>query len=238
MSKAFELLQNVEAERGTGVGPVPVNGHRVRASVVDQEEIARLIQRVFRIPDAPRSILFAGIDPGDGCTSICAAVAENLSATAQGSVCVVDGNLRNPSLHRYFDIPNSMGLAEALMQPGAIHNFAQNIAGTNLWVLPSGSGIAAAQSLVGSDGMRSRMAELNQSFDHVLIDSPALNRSADALSLGRLVDGMLLVLQSNATRRETARTVIANIRNANVNLLGAVLNKRTFPIPQNLYDRL
>jgi Mrp family chromosome partitioning ATPase len=82
------------------------------------------------------------------------------------------------------------------------------------------------------------MAELNQSFDHVLIDSPALNRSADALSLGRLVDGMLLVLQSNATRRETARTVIANIRNASVNLLGAVLNKRTFPIPQNLYDRL
>jgi Mrp family chromosome partitioning ATPase len=124
------------------------------------------------------------------------------------------------------------------MQSGSIHNFAQNIVGTNLWVLPSGSGVAAAQSLIGSDGMRSRMAELNQSFDHVLIDSPALNRSADALSLGRLVDGMLLVLQSNATRRETARTVIANIRNANVNLLGAVLNKRTFPIPQNLYDRL
>ncbi len=86
--------------------------------------------------------------------------------------------------------------------------------------------------------MRARMAELNQAFDHVLVDSPALNRSSDALVLGRMVDGLLLVLQSNATKRETARNVIASIRNANVNLLGAVLNKRTFPIPQNLYDRL
>jgi Mrp family chromosome partitioning ATPase len=236
LSKAFELLQSVEMERGTGVGPVPVN--RVRPSVIGQEEITRLIQRVFRVPDAPRSVLFAGIDPGDGCTSVCAATAENLASTAPGSVCVVDANLRNPSLHRYFEIGNSMGLAEALVQPGAIHNFAQHISGTNLWVLPSGSGIASAQGQLGSDAMRARMAELNQSFDNVLVDSPALNRASDALVLGRLVDGMLLVLQSNATRRETARTVIAGIRNANVNLLGAVLNKRTFPIPQNLYDRL
>jgi len=236
LSKAFELLQNVEMERGTGVGPVPVN--RVRPSVIGQEEITRLIQRVFRVPDAPRSVLFAGIDPGDGCTSVCAATAENLASTAPGSVCVVDANLRNPSLHRYFEIGNTSGLAEAIVQSGPVHNFAQNIPGTNLWVMPSGSGIATAQALLGSDGMRARMAELNQSFDHVLVDSPALNRASDALVLGRLVDGVLLVLQSNATKRETARTVIAGIRNANVNLLGAVLNKRTFPIPQNLYDRL
>ncbi len=236
LSKAFELLQNVEMERGTGVGPVPVN--RVRPSVIGQEEITRLIQRVFRVPDAPRSVLFAGIDPGDGCTSVCAATAENLASTAPGSVCVVDANLRNPSLHRYFEIGNSAGLAEALVQPGPVHNFAQHISGTNLWVVTSGSGIANAQGQLGSDAMRARMAELNQAFDHVLVDSPALNRSSDALLLGRLVDGMLLVLQSNATRRETARTVISGIRNANVNLLGAVLNKRTFPIPQNLYDRL
>ena len=236
MSKAFELLQNIEMERGTGVGPVPVN--RVRPSVVGQEEITGLIQRLFRVPDAPRSVLFAGIDPGDGCTSVCAATAENLAATATGSVCVVDANLRNPSIHQYFDISNDVGLAEAITQSGAVHNFARHLPGTNLWVLPSGSGSASAQALLGLDGMRARMTELNQAFDHVLVDSPALNRSSDALVLGRMVDGLLLVLQSNATKRETARNVIASIRNANVNLLGAVLNKRTFPIPQNLYDRL
>lgn len=234
MSKAFELLQNVEAERGTAMGPVPVNGHRARPSVVDEEEISRLVQRVFRAPDAPRSVLFAGIDPGDGCTSICTSAAENLATTVPGSVCLVDANVRNPSIHKRFEIDNTVGLAESLVQPGAIHNFARRVGGTNLWVLPSGSGTA----VTGSDGMRARMAELRETFDHVLVDSPALNRFPDATVLGRLVDGMLLVLQSNATRRETARTVIDSVRNANVNLLGAVLNKRTFPIPQNLYERL
>jgi succinoglycan biosynthesis transport protein ExoP len=238
LSKAFELLQNVEAERGTGLGPVPVNGHRTRHSVVDQEEIARLVQRIFRVPEAPRTLLFAAIDRGDGCTAICVAAAENLAATAPGSVCLVDANLRSPSIHKHFDIDNSVGLSEAILQPGAVHNFAQRMSGTNLWVLPSGSAFATNQALAGSDGMRARMAELRESFDHVLIDSPALNPSADAMALGRLVDGMLLVLQSNTTRRETARTVIDQIRGANVNLLGAVLNKRTFPIPQNLYARL
>ena len=238
MSKAFELLQNVEAERGTVIGPVPVNGHRARPSVVDEEEISRLVQRVFRAPNAPRTVLFASIDPGDGCTSICAAVAENLAASAPGTVCLVDANLRDPSIHRHFEMDNNLGLAEAIAQPGTIQNFVHRVGGANLWVLPSGSGLAAASALTSSEGMRARMTELRETFDYVLVDSTALSRSTDAVVLGRLVDGMLLVLQSNATRRETARTVIDSIRNANVNLLGAVLNKRTFPIPQNLYQRL
>jgi len=238
LSKAFDLLQNVEMERGAKIGPVPVNGHRVRASVVDQEEITRLVQRVFRDANAPRSVLFSAVDPGDGCSSICSATAETLAASAPGTVCLVDANLRNPSLHRHFEIENSVGLADAVLQPGSVQDFVQRVAGTNLWVLPSGASAAAAAVLAGSDGMRGRMAELREAFDHVLIDSPPLNRFPDAVVLGRQVDGMLLVLQSNATRKETARTLIESIRNAKVNLLGAVLNKRTFPIPQNLYDRL
>lgn len=236
MSKAFEMLQNIEAERGVTLGPVPVNGHRMRASVVDQEEISRLVQRLFRVPSAPRSVLFAGIDAGDGCSSICAAAAENLAATAPVSVCLVDGNLRNPSIHKMFELDNTSGLTQAVSQQGAIQNFTRRVAGTNLWVLPAGSG--SANALAGSEAMRVRIAELRETFDHVLIDSPAINRYPDAMAIGRMVDGLLLVLQSNATRRETARNVIDSMRSANVNLLGAVLNKRTFPIPQNLYERL
>ena len=236
MSKAFELLQNIEAEREMALGPVPVNGHRPRPNVVDQEEISRLVQRLFRAPGAPRSVVFAGVDAGDGCSSICAAAAENLAATAPGTVCLVDGDLRNPSLHKTFEMDNSVGLTQAITQQGAIQNFARRVAGTNLWVMPSGSPNASA--LAGSEAMRARIAELRETFQFVIVDSPAMNRFPDAIMLGRMVDGVLLVLQSNATRRETARNVIDSIRGANVNLLGAVLNKRTFPIPQNLYDRL
>jgi Mrp family chromosome partitioning ATPase len=117
-----------------------------------------------------------------------------------------------------------------------MRTFAQQIAGSNLWVLPSGSPESAGA--ISSEGLRSRMADLRNEFDYVLIDAPPANLYADAISLGRLSDGIILVLQSNTTRREAALKAKESFEAANVRLLGAVLNKRTFPIPQNLYDRL
>jgi Mrp family chromosome partitioning ATPase len=219
---------------------VPINGNGVRRNVVNSDEIARLVQRVFRTPDGvvPRVLVFAGVEPGAGCTSICAATAETLAAALPGTFCVVDANLRSPALHQYFNLENRVGLADAIVQAGPIRSFTQRVEGTNLWVLPSGSVKAGGNALVSSDALQARMVELRSEFNHVLIDSAPLNGYADAGMLGRISDGLLLVLQSNATRREAARNVIEGLKSSNVRLLGAVLNKRTFPIPQNLYNRL
>ena len=245
MSKAFELLQQVEREQGfagsaAAVAVAPTNGNGVRRNVVNSDEIARLVQRLFRTPDTvvPRVVVFSSVESGGGCTSICTAAAENLAAVAPGGFCIVDGNLRSPSLHHYFDLENRVGLADALVQAGPIQSFCQRVAGTNLWVLPSGSTPPDVNALLSSDALPARMAELRSEFNHVLVDSAPLNRASDAVLLGRASDGLLLVLESNATRRETARNIMESLKSSNVRLLGAVLNKRTFPIPQNLYDRL
>jgi Mrp family chromosome partitioning ATPase len=245
LSKAFELLQQVENERGfTGpaaaVAVAPVHRNGVRRNVINADEIARLVQRLFRTPDAivPRLVVFSAVEPGGGCTSICAATAETLSAVAPGTFCVVDANFRTPSLHEYFGLDNRNGLANALVQPGPIQSFAQRVPESNLWVIPAGSSNVEASTLFSSDALQARMAELRSEFNHVLVDAPPLNRYSDAIMLGRASDGMLLVLESNMTRREAARNVIDSVKSSNVRLLGAVLNKRTFPIPQNLYDRL
>lgn len=241
LSKAFELLQGLEREREISTAtPAPANGLRVSSSVVNQDEISGLVQRVFRSPDSDslRTVIFAGVETGDGCSSICTATAEGLARISPGTVCLVDGNFRDPSLHQHYQIDNRVGFAEAIMQPGPIRSFAQRIGDSNLWVLPSGSDTGNVQGLLNSEALRARLADLRSEFDHVLIDSPALSRGTDATLLGRLSDGMVLVLQSNTTKRETARNVTEGIRSANVRLLGAVLNKRTFPIPQRLYARL
>jgi len=56
--------------------------------------------------------------------------------------------------------------------------------------------------------------------------------------MGASTDGLVLVLKANSSRRETARGAIHDLRTAKVRVLGAVLNQRTFPIPQSIYDRL
>lgn len=88
------------------------------------------------------------------------------------------------------------------------------------------------------DLVRSRIAELREHFGYVLICAPPVNLSPDAILFGQFADGVVLVVKANSTRRATAVKVKESFEASNVRLLGAVLNDRTFPIPEALYRRL
>ena len=72
----------------------------------------------------------------------------------------------------------------------------------------------------------------------MIVDAPPMTRYADAIALGQLSDGIVLILEAESTRQEAARMAVENLRSSKVPILGAVLNKRTFPIPEGLYKRL
>jgi len=95
-----------------------------------------------------------------------------------------------------------------------------------------------APSLLTSERLKNRFTELRKEFDFVLVDAPPLSRYADAITLGQVTDGFVLVLEANATRREVAQMAADSLRAAQIRILGAVLNKRTFPIPSLLYKKL
>jgi len=88
------------------------------------------------------------------------------------------------------------------------------------------------------DALRRRIQELRGGFEYVLIDAPAVSLYSDAMVLGQAADGVALVIAEQDTRKENARHAVDELGKANVRVLGAVMNKRTFPIPQKLYDRL
>lgn len=249
MSKTFELLQRLEKEQElTAPAPVapPVLPPQVLFSGIPEErlermgteEVVKLVQRVFRAqgPEATRVVTFTGVDRGNGCSWICVSAALTLASQTQGTVCVVDANLRAPSLQRYFGLENRFGLAEAMTQTAPVRDFLQQNSKSNLWILTAG--VHSSPASLNSEALLARITELRSQFDYVLIDTPPANLYADALSLARFTDGVVLVLQSNTTRREAALKVKESFETARVRLLGAVLNKRTFPIPQALYDRL
>ena len=244
MSKNFELLRHAEKERElfrTSGSPeiAPANGNRPKTDVerlVREEEI-KLVQRVFLLPgtDAPRVVLFCGVDDSDGAGHICARASEILATQTGASVCVVETNPQLSVLHRHFRLDNLGGLSDALVESGPIREFAQRVAYTNLWVLPWGSAAAEWQTLLASDRLQSRTSELRAEFDYVLIDAPSATFCAGVVSLGRLADGAILVIKSESTRREAARRAKENLQAAKVRVLGAVLNDRKFPIPEALY---
>jgi capsular exopolysaccharide synthesis family protein len=257
MSKNFELMQqtgrgpavasNPISQRPLSASPTNGNGHRngsatatLNLDELAQEETLKLVQRVFLLQtgEPPRIVIFAGIDHGNGCSRVCARVAQMLAASILGKVCLVDANLRSPSLPEYFGMTNHYGLTDALLQDGPIASFAKQIGGGNLWLLSCGSLASDSANLLRSDRLKARLAEMRKEFDYVLIDTPPLSQYADAVALGQLTDGMVFVLEANSTRRESAIKVMENLRASQVQILGAVLNKREYPIPESVYHKL
>jgi hypothetical protein len=79
---------------------------------------------------------------------------------------------------------------------------------------------------------------LRSEFEHTIVDCPSLEESGDLLSVAPFVDGIILVIEANRTRREQPRQAEQHILAAGGKLLGHILNKRTYSVPQWLYRRL
>jgi Mrp family chromosome partitioning ATPase len=182
-------------------------------------------------------VVFAGVDHRDGCSQIAVSVAENLARIGLRTVCLVEANFRTPALPSIFGTTNHHGLTDAVLSEGPIRSFTKPV-GTNLWLLSSGALAGDSVNLLTSERIRARLAQLRSEFTFVIVDAPPLSRYGDAIAIGQLTDGLVLVLEAGSTRREAAQTVVADLRSARVPILGAVLNKRTYPIPEILYKRL
>jgi Mrp family chromosome partitioning ATPase len=207
---------------------------------LSHEELIKLIQRAFLLsePEGQRVVVFTGGQKGSGCSSILVGVGQILAAQTDRGVCLVDANVENPALHLCFGVENLNGLTSALAEDRPLSNYLQRLRGGNLWLLPCGSNISRLHATLTAEKFQLRLAELRREFAYVLVDAPPVDGRADAVILGRLADGVVLVLEANVTRREVARIAKETFEAAQVRLLGAVLNKRTFPVPAWIYNRL
>jgi capsular exopolysaccharide synthesis family protein len=245
MSKHFELMQQLEKDQSFSSEPV---GTSVLSSQTKRssegrwanEESLRLVQQVFllRAQEPPHVVVFAGIEHGNGCSQIAASVAETLAKNSRRPVCLVEANFRSPRLPEMYGMTNHHGLTNALLEAGPISAYVKEVAHDNLWMLSSGTLAADSASLLNSDNLRGRLIELRQEFGFVIIDAPPLTRYSDAIVLGQLSDGLVLVIEADSTRREAASVATKTLQSSQVSILAAVLNKRSFPIPQKIYEWL
>src|SRR5437879_6419492 len=194
-----------------------------------REETIRLVRQLFFSGTViPQVVMFSAVEHGSGCTWVCAGVADTLAAHVDGLVCLVDANLRSPSLHRHYEIePGSKIVGEEFLY-APVRQKRREPSRSNLWLL-SGSPGTDSPAPQCFERLRSRIPELRKDFTYVLIDAPPVNAYADAAILGEVADGAVMILGANDTRREAALRARETLEAAGVRLLGAVLNKRTFP---------
>lgn len=179
----------------------------------------------FSTPDgAPSSMLVSSARPAEGKSTTAYAVALNLARVGK-RVLLIDGDLRNPSMHRVVGVDNERGMSNLLSGSSDLQSVVQRTRQDNLFFIPCGPLPPNPAELWGSDRLRQFLAEARTSFDHVVVDGPPVLGFADAPLLAASVGGVLFVLESRGTRRGQARGALRRLKVGRAHLLGAVLTK-------------
>jgi non-specific protein-tyrosine kinase len=179
----------------------------------------------FMAVDQPiKSILVTSPDPNVGKSTIAANLAV-VVAQANLTTIIVDADLRRPTLHKFFGIPNAGGLTNLLHSPMLeINGELRDTEIDNLRVITSGPLPSNPSELLGSRQMASLLQCLEQMADVVIFDSAPILAVADTAALASQVDGVILVIRAGRTRRDAVRLVIKSLLHVRAKIIGGVLN--------------
>ncbi len=153
-------------------------------------------------------------------------VAANLAAGLAGEgrrVLLMDGDLRAPSLHRFFDLDNGAGWSGASRQGQPLAQLCRPTRVEGLSLLCAGPKPENIGRLVESPALREMLAQARQEFDHVLLLGPPLLAASDSLLFGGQMGGLLLVARSCQTGRQELGQALELARGARLDLAGVVL---------------
>lgn len=141
-------------------------------------------------------------------------------------VVIVDTDLRRPTLHQIFTLPNTTGLTTALQQERPeVMTFLQDTHVKGLRLLTAGPKTPNPARLISSGRLTQLLDELKQLADIVILDSPPVLAIADATVLSRQVDGVVLIVDAANTRRRGAVRAVEMLEHAGATLLGVAFNR-------------
>jgi polysaccharide biosynthesis transport protein len=169
---------------------------------------------------APRSLLVTSSQPGEGKTTVSVNLALSLARLGR-RVLLVDGDTRRPCIHRIFGLSNNMGLTNYLSGDDQWQRYVRELGAAGISILPAGPATPESTELLSSPRLHSLMAGALQTYDFVVVDSPALFINlADARILSGAVDGSVFVVRSGYTPRDMAMRALEQANK----VIGVVLN--------------
>jgi len=192
-------------------------------------EAYRALRAALRLtrssPTGSRVLVITSSGPGEGKSTVCTRLAIALAA-AGAKVLLVDADLRKPTLHKQLGDDRERGLSYLLAGEEGIEPAASDH--PRLDVLPVGVRPPNPSELLHSPALATAIARWRTSYDYVLLDSPPLSLVSDALSVGELADGVLLVVRDRVTAKGTLRLVLDRLLPLRAKVLGLVFNAEQF----------
>ena len=187
---------------------------------------------------AIKTILVTGTAHGGGTSTTAVNLATALADDSRSSVLIVDANLRTPGLHRFFKTDSFKGMSELLDVRGEKNFGFKKIGDNELYLFPCGVKRFKSDGYFESRRFGTFLNNVRNSFDYVIFDSAPIGGFADTQTLCSKVDGVILVITYEKTRRQVALRAKKELEDAGANILGVVINRRKYYIPDWIYRRL
>lgn len=172
--------------------------------------------------------------PGEGKSTTTLNLAAAISQTGS-SVVVVEGDLRLPTFAKYLDIEGGAGLTDVLIGRAELSDVLQRWGRNPFYVLPAGRTPPNPSELLGSDEMEQTLETLQDQFDYVIVDAPPVLAVTDAVVLGKLSTGLLMVVATGFTTKQELEHSLQVLETAAANVLGLVAT-RTPPKKEGRYS--
>jgi len=191
---------------------------------VGAEEFRTLRSRLYQIREKMplKRLLVTSALPKEGKSFVAANLAQVLVRQHGRRVLIIDGDLRNPGMHRHLGASQTPGLAEYLL--GESDEFAALQRGPmeNLFFMPAGRSGGSAPELLSNGRLKLLLQRVEPLFDWIILDSSPVIPVSDATLVAGVCDGILMVVRSNSTPSDMARR--AREEFPDKLLVGVVLN--------------
>ena len=232
--QAYQMLQaNLNfSSRGEGASAVATNLASITAQtkgqflLVDADTRQQSQHREW-VPGnvshkKARKIVVTSSVSGEGKSEVAANLAAVL-AQSERRVLLVDADMRQPSQHHIWGLIDSVGLSNVIVDREKFYQCKHKVT-KNLSVLTAGMLPPNPLALIDGDRMTSLIDLFSQSYDYIVFDTPPLTGAADAAVLGKMVDGVLLVVRPGVVNSASATAAKLLLERSEAKILGIIAN--------------
>ncbi len=244
MSKIYEALEQAYRAKAGSDKMVTVPHMRKIFSELPQASIEKEMLCLYKNIDSllcnfdKRIIQFIGSREGEGTSTIVREFAKMSASTIGKSVLLLDADRMQPSHHLHFNFETPHGWQESIMNKDLAENTFHQIDKSLLYVGRSSNSASYTPEIFDSPKFQTFQEMVWERFDLILVDSPPLNSSPDGLAIAPRTTGIVLVVEAESTGWRVIQGTINKIKQVGGNILGVVLNKRRYHIPEFIYRRL
>lgn len=172
-----------------------------------------------------KTIIVTSSQQNEGKSTVIANLAVSFASMEDKKVLVVEGDLRNPTVHRKFNVSNTHGITEILTGQKSFDECVNVTEVGGLHVLTCGKIPPNPSEMLGSKKMKFFIESLKDHYDYIFIDAPPIGIITDAGIISTYADGTMLVVASKEVDIEMVKIAKERLEKVNANILGVVLNK-------------